>query len=207
MPLKLLYAGAYLVRNVDQVQDYTSYAHAAPTSTTTSASIRARHPATARCFTPSATWRDHERNTHQSQELRLSTPDDWRIRGVGGLFYEKYLHPGPDRLVLPDRAARTSIRSRRRPALHRERHVSDFPYSRLTSNNPDIRGRPGDAFFNDITRGYKQKAAYASVDFDLLPHQLTLTAGTRYFNIDTSEVGSTVCSFGCQIYIFNPTGA
>ena len=46
--------------------------------------------ATARCFTPSTTWRDQERNTHQSQELRVTTPADWRIRGVGGLFYESY---------------------------------------------------------------------------------------------------------------------
>jgi outer membrane receptor protein involved in Fe transport len=61
----------------------------------------------------------------------------------------------------------------------------------------------GDGFFNDITRGYTQKAAYASVDFELVPQALTLTAGTRYFHIDSSEVGSTVGSFGCQL-IFNP---
>ena len=65
--LKLVYAGAYLVRNVEQVQDYTNYARGVyvdyyqcviPT------------PATAQCFTPSSTWHDVERNTHQSQELR-----------------------------------------------------------------------------------------------------------------------------------------
>jgi iron complex outermembrane recepter protein len=33
---------------------------------------------------------------------------------------------------------------------------------------------------------------------------LTLTAGTRYSRTNTSEVGSTVGSFGCQL-IFNPT--
>jgi hypothetical protein len=73
----------------------------------------------------------------------------------------------------------------------------------VTSNNPNVRPL-GDGFFNDITRGYKQKAAYASVDFDLIPKTLTLTAGTRYFRTDTSEVGSTVGSFGCQL-INNPT--
>src|SRR5256884_547486 len=87
--LKAVYAGSYLVRNVEQVQDYTNYARgpyvdyyqcANPGST----------PATAKCFSPSATWRDVERNTHQSHELRLSTPDDWRIRAIGGLFWEKY---------------------------------------------------------------------------------------------------------------------
>src|SRR5580658_1786569 len=85
--LKLVYAGAYLVRNVEQVQDYTNYTRgpyvdyyqcADPTTTTLE------------CFSPSATWHDRERNTHQSHELRLSTPGDWRIRGIGGLFYENY---------------------------------------------------------------------------------------------------------------------
>ena len=53
----------------------------------------------------------------------------------------------------------------------------------VTSNNPNVRPL-GDAFFNDITRGYTQKAAYASVDFDLIPQTLTLTAGTRYFRTE-----------------------
>ncbi|MFM9568677.1 hypothetical protein, partial [Streptomyces turgidiscabies] len=40
------------------------------------------------CFSPSATWRSNERNTHQQHEFRLSTPDDWRIRAIGGVFWE-----------------------------------------------------------------------------------------------------------------------
>jgi iron complex outermembrane recepter protein len=65
----------------------------------------------------------------------------------------------------------------------------------------------GDGFFDDVTRGYTQKAAYTSVDFDLVPKRLTLTAGTRYFSTNTCEVGSDVgnsgSSAGCQL-IFNP---
>ena len=60
----------------------------------------------------------------------------------------------------------------------------------MTSINPNTR-LPGDAFFDDITRGYTQRAAYASVDFELIPSKLTLTAGTRYSSTETSEVGST----------------
>ena len=37
--LKLVYAGAYLVRNVEQVQDYTNYARGRTTWTTISAQI------------------------------------------------------------------------------------------------------------------------------------------------------------------------
>ena len=88
--LKLVYAGAYLVRNVEQVQDYTAYAHSGLYVDYYQCVNPGPTPAAAQCFTPSSTWRDLERNTHQSQELRLSTPGDWRIRGIGGLFYENY---------------------------------------------------------------------------------------------------------------------
>ena len=86
--LKLLYAGAYLVRNVEQVQDYTNYARGLYVDYYQCAGPTVEQ--SGQCFTPSSTWHDRERNTHQSQELRVSTPGDWRIRGIGGLFYENY---------------------------------------------------------------------------------------------------------------------
>jgi len=50
---------------------------------------------------------------------------------------------------------------------------------------------------DDILRGYKQRAAFASVDFDIVPKTLTLTVGTRYYRFDNMEVGSAVSTFGC----------
>ena len=194
--LKLVYAGAYLVRNVEQVQDYTNYARgpyvdyyqcAGPTL------------AAVQCFTPSSTWRDRERNTHQSHELRVSTPGDWRIHGVGGLFYENYQIQ--DQLDFFTLSALPYFHPIGPPTGYYT-PTGVFVSAPATSNNPNVR-QPEDAFFNDITRGYTQKAAYASVDFDLIPQALTLTAGTRYFRTDTAEVGSEVGSHGCQI-IFNP---
>jgi iron complex outermembrane recepter protein len=209
--LKLVYAGAYLVRNVEQVQDYTNYArglyadyyqcvNSGPT------------PATAQCFTPSSTWHDVERNTHQSHELRVSTPGDWRIRGISGLFYENYqiqeqvdfsyftalpyfnpIGPPTGYYTLNG----STIQPNGTPVTFSTQGAVFVP-APVTSNNPSIRPL-GDGFFNDITRGYTQKAAYASVDFDLIPQRLTLTAGTRYSRIDTSEVGSSVGSSGCQL--------
>jgi len=38
----------------------------------------------------------------------------------------------------------------------------------VTSNNPNVR-LPGDVFFDDITRGYEQTAAFTSIDFDIVP--------------------------------------
>ena len=57
----------------------------------------------------------------------------------------------------------------------------------MTSNNPNIRPL-GDGFFNDITRGYKQKAAYASFDFDLIPQRAD--ADRRHTLLEYQYLGS-----------------
>jgi iron complex outermembrane receptor protein len=207
--LKLVYAGAYLVRNVEQVQDYTNYVRGLYVDY-----YQCVNPglATAQCFTPSSTWHDVERNTHQSHELRVSTPGDWRIRGIGGLFYENYqIQEQVDFFYLtalpyfnpigPPTGYYTLNGSRLKPngtLVTFDTRGAVFVPGPVTSNNPNIRPL-GDGFFNDITRGYTQKAAYASVDFDLIPQKLTLTAGTRYSSTNTSEVGSSVGSFSCQL--------
>jgi iron complex outermembrane recepter protein len=93
--LKAIYTGGYLVRNVDQVQDYTNYSRGRYADYYQCVSNNAIFTANPKagvpeCFSPSSTWRDIERNTHQSHEFRLSTPDDWRARGLVGLYYEDY---------------------------------------------------------------------------------------------------------------------
>ena len=210
--LKLVYAGAYLVRNVEQVQDYTNYARAASGDYYQCANP-GPSPATAQCFSPNSTWHDQERNTHQSHELRVSTPSDWRIRGIGGLFYENYqIHEQVDFFYLtalpyfnpigPPTGYYTQNGSSVLPngaPVGWATPGAVFVSAPVTSNNPNVRPM-GDGFFDDITRGYKQKAAYTSVDFDLIPKKLTLTAGTRYSSTDTWQVGSDVGSFGgCQL--------
>ena len=210
--LKLVYAGAYFVRNVEQVQDYTNYARSTYVDYYQCANPTPATPATAQCFTPSSTWRDLERNTHQSHELRVSTPGDWRIRGIGGLFYENYrIQEQVDWLYLtafpyfnpigPPTGYYSLNGSQLQPDGSPVQYFTQgavFVPAPVTSGNPNIRP-PGVGFFNDITRGYQQQAAYASVDFDLIPRKLTLTGGTRYSRTDTSEVGSSVGGFGCKL--------
>jgi outer membrane receptor protein involved in Fe transport len=209
--LKLIYSGSYLVRNVEQVQDYTNYARSTYTDYYQCVNPPPANPATAQCFTPSSTWHNRERNTHQSHELRVSTPGDWRLRGIGGLFYENYrIQDQADFFYLtaipyfnpiaPPTGYYTLNGSPSLPtggAVPFYTPGAVFVPSAVTSNNPNARP-PGDAFFNDITRAYTQQAAYASIDYDLIPKRLTLTAGTRYSRTATSELGSTVGSGGCQ---------
>src|SRR2546429_2724827 len=45
-------------------------------------------------------------------------------------------------------------------------------------------------FGEDLQRGYKQTAGFASIDFDLVPKVLTVTGGTRWYRYVEQEVGS-----------------
>ena len=87
--LKVVYAGAYLVRNISQVQDYTNYARGLYADYYQCHGAEPANGLTSTCYSPSATWNETERNTHQSHEIRLSTPDDWRLRGIVGAFWEE----------------------------------------------------------------------------------------------------------------------
>lgn len=185
--LKFVYTGGFLDRHADQQQDYTNYSRGQyaeyyqcnlPGSVVNGVTTP---PGGGSCYSPSGFWTDHQSTKHQSHEIRLSTPDDWRVRALGGLFWEKYtIHEQTDWFYGTN-----------------PNFVPVAPPPGVTANNPNVRPE-GDSFFDDITRGYKQKAAFASVDIDLLPKTLTLTVGTRYYSIENFEVGSNVGSYGCN---------
>jgi iron complex outermembrane receptor protein len=185
--LKALYTGGYLIRNVEQIQDYTNYSRGyyadyyqcvKPTSTTA-----------ARCYSPSATWQEAERATHQSHEFRLSTPDDWRWRAIGGAFWEEF--------KVYDQ---TEFNYKTLPACTvtvTTGCLTDvIPPPGSSVNNASVRD-DNVAFFDDTIRGYRQYAFFLSSDFEIIPKTLTATVGTRYYNFDNTEKGAVVSSFGC----------
>jgi iron complex outermembrane receptor protein len=206
--LDLVYAGSFSVRNIEQVQDYTNYARGGGSVDYYQCVNPGPTAAAAQCFSPSSTWHDRETNTHQSHEIRVSTPADDRIRGLGGLFYENYrIENQDDWFYLTATPYFNPIAPPTGYYVLNGKILSGgaaygtnavFVPGSVTSNNPDVRPL-GDAFFNDTTRGYEQRAAFASVDWALVPQSLTLTVGTRYFNSSGSEVGSTVGSSGCSL--------
>lgn len=185
--VKLVYTGGYLDRRVEQTQDYTNYSRGyfadyyqcyGPTAS-----------APARCYSPSATWNDSERATHQSHELRVSTPDDARVRAVTGAFWEDfkiYDEANWQYRTLPTCTASDNVGC-----------LSDIiPYPGSTVNDPNVRNA-NTSYLIDAIRGYKQYAFYLSTDADLIPKVLTATLGTRYYNFDNTEVGAFGGGFGC----------
>ena len=186
--LKLVYSGAYLVRNVDQLQDYTNYARGVYASYYQCTGI-STNPATGKCYTPSTTWSEQEKNTHQSHELRLSTPDDKRIRGLVGVYWENY--------IIEDQThwSYVTVPTCSPTGLNNNCVLPIQPWPGSPAYTPN----PPSGFFDDVERSYKQLAEFASLDLDLIPNALTLTGGIRHFKYDDQESGGDVGSFGCKV--------
>ena len=187
--LKAIYTGSFLVRDIDQQQDYTNYARGLYADYYQCHGAEPANGLTSTCYSPSSTWNETEHSTHQSHEFRLSTPDDWRLRGIVGAFWEKLTLD--DQLnwlykTLPPCTATATVGCLT--------NIGTVPGSSV--NSPGTRG-DNVSFFNDVQRGYKQTAFFASLDFDLIPKVLTLTAGTRYFHFDNFEKGTVAGSFYC----------
>jgi iron complex outermembrane recepter protein len=185
--LKALYTGGYLIRKVEQIQDYTNYSRGYYADYYQC--IKATSTTAARCYSPSATWQEAERATHQSHEFRLSTPDDWRWRAIGGAFWEEF--------KVYDQ---TEFNYKTLPACTvtvTTNCLTDvIPPPGSTVNNASVRD-DNVAFFDDTIRGYRQYAFFLSSDFEIIPKTLTATVGTRYYNFDNTEKGAVVSSFGC----------
>jgi outer membrane receptor protein involved in Fe transport len=189
--LKVVYTGAYLDRHVDSEEDYTNYtrgyfADFYQCTTDTHYGV----PGPDKCYSPSASWREDQRIVHESHEIRLSTPDDWRTRALLGGFWENFtLYDNTDWFYKSVPACTATLDTG---------CLSDIaPPVGATANVPGIRP-DNESFFDDIQRSYRQYAVFGSLDFDLIPKILTLTGGTRYYHFTNTQTGSGVSSFGCQ---------
>ena len=198
--LSVVYTGSYMVRHIDGQQDYSNYMRSAVGSSyacigtgagyfnPTNFAALAGHPI--QCTSPVGGWRDQVDNQHQSHELRISTNTDWRIRGLAGLYWEKfnidddmnfnYLGiPQCSEAVLAANAAGGP-----------DCLSAVGPVPGAFASHPGLRTDTNTAFGEDVQRGYKQRAVFASIDFDIIPKVLTITGGARFYKYDEYEHGS-----------------
>ncbi|HTV51129.1 MAG TPA: TonB-dependent receptor [Steroidobacteraceae bacterium] len=196
-PISAVYSGGYLVRNVDQIGDYTNYARGVYADYYQCYGPGTAYDTTLKstCFSPSAVWHSQEQNYHQQHELRFSTPDEWRLRGIVGAYYEA------NRLY-----DQTDWMYKTIPACTSNGPVDSPGNDGCLSNIgtvPDTTVQyPGElnsssSFYQDTMRETQQTAFFVSMDFDILPKVLTVTLGTRHFVFNNSSVGSVTSSFYC----------
>jgi iron complex outermembrane receptor protein len=192
---KLVYTGSYMTRHIETQQDYTNYSRTGGGMYyQCTGGSTGWGSGQAYCFSPVAYWHDTVRNTHLTNEVRISTPEEKRIRAIAGAFYEKFRIY--DDMNFNYKTIPTCTTTLIAANSVCSGVVQTYPGS--TANDPGLRG-PNTAFGEDTQRGYDQYAFFGSVDFDIL-HNLTLTAGTRYYHYKEFEVGSQYQTYASNCY-------
>ena len=182
---RLVYTGAYMTRNIDTQQDYTNYSRTGGGEyyQCTGGSTGWGN-GTPYCYSPVTYWHDKVRNTHLTNEVRISSPDDKRLRFIVGGYDEQFRIY--DVMNFNYKTIPTCTSTLINSGAVCSGVVQTVPGS--TANNPGL--EPSNtAFGEDTQRGYDQYAFFGSADFDILPN-LTLTGGTRYYHYSEFEVGS-----------------
>jgi iron complex outermembrane receptor protein len=187
--LNAIYTGAYMVRHISQQVDYSNYSRSSGGMYYQCVGGSTGWKGKPYCYSPSGYWQDNVTNTHLTNEVRLSTPDTWRLRAIAGAYQEQFRITDDMNFnykSLPDCNAANLATALAGGATC----VADVgPAAGSTASDPSVRGNTT-AFGEDVQRGYDQVAFFGSVDFDIIPNVLTITAGTRYFQYSEFEVGS-----------------
>ncbi|HEY0315776.1 MAG TPA: TonB-dependent receptor [Sphingomonas sp.] len=191
---KVVYTGSYMTRHLDTQQDYTNYSRAYGEFYQCTGGSTGWGSGAPYCYTPYAYWHDTVRNTHMSHELRVSSPDDKRIRAIAGAYYEKFRIY--DNMDFNYKSIPTCTATLIAADLGCSGVLQTYPGA--TANHPGLQA-DNTAFGEDVQRGYDQYAFFGSVDFDIL-HNLTLTAGTRYYHYKEFENGSQYQTYSGNCY-------
>jgi outer membrane receptor protein involved in Fe transport len=111
--------------------------------------------------------------------VRISSPQDKRVRGLLGFFYQKQYHD-----------------------FHEEFGVLDGLADRMSMNflEPDSQRFPGVVYLNSMDRTDYEEAIFGQVQFDITD-TLELSLGARYFDVENKVHGFFGFGLG-----FNPGG-
>ena len=189
--LELLYTGGYINRRAVQHTDYTNYSSSGPFAVYYNCDYAAyvhayggtaTLPATAACHNPKNHVFNQTRNTRFTEEFRVSTPAENRLRAIGGLYYDS------DHIYSQDHFAYEGSLQSGFPS-------QNTPLSNVRAIDRNITD-PTTQFINDITRSDRQLAAFGEIAYDIIPEKLTLTVGGRYYNQKVTIAGGA--SFGSR---------
>ena len=154
--LDVVYAGSYLKRDVDTQSDYTDYSFFYDTLTTYGQYFTddAGNP-----VNPAQYIKGKDAYAKVSHEIRVSTPQENRLRFVGGLFYQRQTHGITQNYKID--------------ALGVTQSVTGYPHT---------------VWLTEQKRIDRDTAAFGEVSYDLTD-KLTATAGIRFFKSDNSLKG------------------
>ncbi|HSY07151.1 MAG TPA: TonB-dependent receptor [Steroidobacteraceae bacterium] len=159
----IVYSGGYLARNQHESEDYTDYSL-----------FYDRHSGEGAYFRDNAghlinpaqhiLGRDHY--TKISNELRVTSPKEYRFRFTAGVFLQRQLHN-----ILQDYVVNNGD-----------------PLGYLPPNDLSVQDWPGSLWVTDEQRVDRDAAVFGEANFDFTDH-LTGTAGIRHYTFDNTLYG------------------
>ncbi|MEQ1497348.1 MAG: TonB-dependent receptor [Novosphingobium sp.] len=131
------------------------------------------------CYSPNNSYKVNDRNRRWTQELRITTPAENRVRGTLGLYYDvnRIYDVTQWNYTLP---------------------AAGFIYNLAPNPAVNVLGvgaLPGAGFVNTILRRDRQFAVYGEVSFDIVPDKLIATGGARYYSESAGMYGGSSTSF------------
>ena len=199
--LEVLYTGAFTDRDTSQRVDYSDYLYVGQYLPYYICDGSVTYPGMAApsgtCQAPNLYVDSVTETQVFTHELRFNTPSEKRIRATAGVFYSD--------LTLDERNDFTYPGSVLADVFGQP--VAGHPNNGFAPNYPFMTGYISDAgpfpaeviFRNDIRRTDKQLGFFGEASFELVPETLTLTFGTRYYDIEVDFEGSANASF-CNSY-------
>ncbi len=195
--LEALYTGAFTDRDTNQRVDYSDYLFAGQYLPYYICDGSVSYPGMAdpsgTCQAPNLLVDSVTETQVFTHELRFNTPSEKRLRATVGGFYSDltleerndFTYPGS---VLAD------VFGQPVPGHPNNGFAPNFPF--MTGFTSDAGPFPADVIFrNDIRRTDKQFGFFGEASFELVPDTLTLTFGTRYYDIEVDFEGSANSSF------------
>lgn len=153
----LLYSGGYFERRVSNVVDYSDYTVAYDSYNAGYTNFS--DAAGTYIADPTQYTVNKDKYTKLSHEIRLSTPQDYRLRGVIGAFYQ-----------------------RQTDDIRVEFSVDGLPERYWVAGQPNV------LYLSDQSRTDRDKALFTELNFDLTD-KLKVTGGIRKFYVDNTLYG------------------
>jgi len=166
--LDLVYAGNYLDRDVGGDADYSDYSFYYDNLYTTGYFSRLFLDNDGNQLNPDASFTNKDHYTKTSHEIRVTTPDDKRVRALIGAFYQKQYHDFYQSfgniVGLADNMLLNAM------------------------EQPGVQTFPGIVYLNSLDRTDTDQAIFGQIAFDLTD-SLELSLGARYFEPEVHVKG------------------
>ncbi|MGE0032128.1 MAG: TonB-dependent receptor [Steroidobacteraceae bacterium] len=172
--IDIVYSGNYLDRDQDGAFDYSDYSFFYDSYYTSGFFGELFVDDDGNQLNPDAQFMNDDQYKKQSHELRISTPQDKRVRGLLGFFYQKQEHDFYQEFGRIEGLTQELLLNRDEP------------------NSPQY---PGVVYLNSMDRKDTDKAVFGQLAFDITD-QLELSVGARYFEPEVTLKGFFGFSLG-----------